>query len=155
MKRLVLGAGLLVAACSQGNGSENGQNAVMTPAPSVSPATPAPSLTPSVAAENGRLPPADGAQPRFIGRWAATKQLCKNGAWRFYATHLDTAGEVSCSYHRADKVPGGYDLHATCTAEAPPVPDLIKLRFAESAQAMLVDSRTLKSVGLIYCGALN
>jgi hypothetical protein len=125
----------------------------MTPVRSASPATPAPS--PSVAAERGRLSPADDAQPRYIGRWAATKQLCESGAWRFYATHLETAGEVSCSYHRADEVPGGYDLHATCSAEAPPVPDLIKLRFAESAQAMLVDSKTLKSVGLIYCGALD
>ena len=40
-------------------------------------------------------------------------------------------------------------------AEAPPAPDLIKLRFAESAQAMLVDSNTLKSTGLIYCGPLK
>ena len=154
MKRLALGAGLLVAACSQGNGSGNGQNVLMTPVISASTATPAPSPAPSVATESGRLPPADGAQPRYIGRWAATKQLCGSGAWRFYATHLKAAGEVSCSYHRVDQVLGGYDLHATCTAEAPAAPDLIKLRFAESAQAMLVDSRTLKSIGLIYCGPL-
>jgi hypothetical protein len=98
------------------------------------------------------LPPADGAAPRYVGRWAATRQLCEGGAWRFHAKYLETAGEISCSYPRVDTVPGGYDLHAACTAEGPPRTDVIKLRFAESAQAMLVDSKLLPSIGLIYCG---
>lgn len=168
MKRLTFAAGALLAACSQQPANETGSAGVLPPANDaaqpIAPASPAAvasaSLTPTAApspdgGKAGSLPPADGATPRYVGRWATTEQLCTSGAWRFYATHLETAGEVSCSYDRVDKVPGGYDLHATCTAEAPPAPDLIKLRFAESAQAMLVEAKTLKSAGLIYCGPLE
>jgi hypothetical protein len=167
MKRLAIAAGLTLGACSQQPAKETVSNDAMTPvtidAAPIAETSPTPVVTASPAAsapapdsgEPGKLPPADGAKPRYVGRWAATEQLCAAGAWRFYATHLETAGEVSCTYNRVDKVPGGYDLHATCTAEAPPAPDLIKLRFAESAQAMLVESKTLKSTGLIYCGPLK
>lgn len=168
MKRWVIAAGLALGACSQQPANETASPDAMTPVandvvpmPSASPApvasaSPTPASTPSPdSGTPGKLPPADGASPRYVGRWAATERLCTSGAWRFYATHLETAGEVSCSYNRIDKVPGGYDLHATCTAEAPPAPDLIKLRFAESAQAMLVESKTLTSTGLIYCGPLK
>ena len=164
MKRLAFAASLALAACSQPPANEAAPTDAMTspasnasplPSPSSAPTTAATPTTSADSGEPGKLPPANGVTPRYVGRWAATAQLCASGAWRFYATHLETAGEVSCSYNRVDKVPGGYDLHATCTAEAPPAPDLIKLRFAESAQAMLVDSNTLKSTGLIYCGPLK
>jgi hypothetical protein len=162
MKRLAAAAGLALAACSQQQPTNQTAADTMTRAAndaappavaqSVSPAaTSSPSPSP---AAPGTLPPADSATPRYVGRWAATKKLCASGAWRFYATHLETAGEVSCTYRRVDAVPGGYDLHATCTAQAPPQPDVITLRFAESAQAMLVDSKVLPSIGLIYCGPL-
>src|SRR3546814_19250606 len=49
-------------------------------AATLSPATPA-----------GSLPPADAAY-RYVGRWAATQQLCATGAWRFHDRRLDTAG---------------------------------------------------------------
>jgi len=157
MRRLAIAAGLMLGACSQQPGNEIAATNVMTPVANdvvpINSASPIPASPDS--GEPGKLPPANGATPRYVGRWAATEQLCASGAWRFYATHLETAGEVSCSYDRVDKVPGGYDLHAMCTAEAPPMPDLIKLRFAESAQAMLVESKTLKSTGLIYCGPLK
>lgn len=151
---------LLAAACSgapQGNVSS-----AETPSPdasaNVSDASPAPSTGVAPAEETtvtpGKLPPPD-AEYRYVGRWAATEQLCTSGAWRFAPKRLDTAGEVSCAFDSVDKVPGGYDIHANCTAEAPPQPDTIKLRFAESAQAMLVESRVLSSAGLIYCGPLE
>lgn len=170
MKQLAFAAGLALAACSQQPANETAPSDAMTRAgndvapPPMASASPAPAATASSAppsipspdsGEPGKLPPASGAAPRYVGRWATTEQLCASGAWRFYATHLETAGEVSCSYNRVDRAPGGYDLHATCTAEAPAAPDLIKLRFAESAQAMLVESKTLKSIGLIYCGPLK
>jgi hypothetical protein len=162
MKRLAFAAGLALAACSQQPANETASADTMTPvandaSPSPTAAaspTPVSSSSPD-SGEPGKLPPPGGATPRYVGRWAASEQLCAAGAWRFYATHLETAGEVSCTYNRVDTVPGGYDLHATCTAEAPPAPDLIKLRFAESAQAMLVDSKTFKSTGLVYCGPLQ
>ena len=154
MKRLTFAACLMLAACSPQSGNETASPNATTPV--VNDALPTPATRSSRAnSQLGQLPPAGGATPRYVGRWAATEQQCASAAWRFHATHLETAGEVSCSYPRVDTVPGGYDLHAACTAEAPPAPDLIKLRFAESAQAMLVESKTLKSTGLIYCGLLK
>lgn len=46
-------------------------------------------------------------------------------------------------------VPGGYDALLQCGKEAGP----ITFRFAESAKAMLVESRLLGSKGLIFCGS--
>lgn len=151
MKRLAIIAGVVASGCSQGGLTQNKQSTALKPVPTMV----RPVARASTGAEDGRLPSVDAAQPRYVGRWAPGKRLCKTDAWRFYATHLTTAGDVSCSYDRADKVPGGFDLHATCTVEARPASDVIKLRFAESAQAMLIDSKILKATGLIYCGPLN
>jgi hypothetical protein len=104
------------------------------------------------ATEAGTLPPA-GAEYRYAGRWAATEQLCDTGAWRFQPKRLDTAGEVSCTFDKVEKVAGGYDIAASCLAEGTRSADTIALRFAESAQAMLVQSTMWDGVGLIYCGA--
>jgi hypothetical protein len=49
------------------------------------------------------------------------------------------------------KMPGGYDLAAQCPTKKPIPTDLIKLRFAESAGAMLVESNAIAPTGLIYC----
>ncbi len=106
----------------------------------------------SAAVVPGILPPAD-AEYRYAGRWAATQQLCDTGAWRFQPKRLDTAGEVSCTFDTVTKVPGGYDIAASCLAEGNRSKDTIELRFAESAQAMLVQSRMWDGVGLTYCGA--
>ena len=100
----------------------------------------------------GTLPPVD-AEYRYAGRWAATQQLCDTGAWRFQPKRLDTAGEVSCTFDSVEKVPGGYDIAASCLAEGSRSKDTIALRFAESAQAMLVQSTMWDGVGLTYCGA--
>ena len=151
---------LLAAGCSgapQGNVSSAEMSRPDTSA-NISDASSAPSTSAAPAKEAaaiaGKLPPPD-TKYRYVGRWAATEQLCASGAWRFAPKRLDTAGEVSCSFDSVAQAPGGYDIQATCTAEAPPQPDTIKLRFAESAQAMLVDSHVLPPAGLIYCGPLK
>jgi hypothetical protein len=151
---------LLAAGCSgspQGNisGAETPRPAAPDTVSDTSPASPASTApAPEGAAIPGKLPSPD-TEYRYVGRWAATEQLCASSVWRFEPQRLVTAGEVSCTFDSVDKAPGGYDIHATCTAEAPPQPDLIKLRFAESAQAMLVESQVLSPTGLIYCGPLK
>jgi hypothetical protein len=93
--------------------------------------------------------------PRYVGRWAAREELCAEGAWRFEAMDLSTAGEVSCDFRRVEEVPGGYDVDATCHAEGSQTDEVIKLRFAESAAkdngAMLVASKTFQPIELIRC----
>ena len=102
-------------------------------------------------AEKGALPPA--SRPlRFVGSWATSEANCRDKAWLFTATGLDTPAGSQCRFTNIEKVPGGYDIAARCTAEAPPVDDRITLRFAESARAMLFQSRSIADAGLIYCG---
>jgi hypothetical protein len=106
----------------------------------------------SVAESNAsaKLPPADAAL-RFVGTWAASKGDCASKPWRFTADAL-SGGGPHCSFYKVTKAPGGYDIAATCPAKEPVHTDLIRLRFAESAGAMLVESNAISPTGLIYCG---
>ena len=101
--------------------------------------------------EAGDLPEATGGL-RFIGKWAADARSCESAAWQFTQTTLRTPAGSNCSFNRVTEVPGGYDIQATCTAEAPPTSDTLKIRFAESAKAMLFESETIADTGLVFCG---
>jgi hypothetical protein len=101
--------------------------------------------------EAGDLPPQSEGL-RFIGKWAADQRSCESGPWQFTQTTLRTPAGSVCSFDRVTQVPGGYDIQATCTAEAPPVSDTLKVRFAESAKAMLFESKTIADSGLVFCG---
>lgn len=90
------------------------------------------------------------ASYRFIGRWAGDVRKCGT-PWRFTATSLKTPDGAVCSFSKAAEVPGGYDVAGSCTAKGPPKDDLLKLRFAESARALLIESRTLGEAGLVRC----
>jgi hypothetical protein len=103
------------------------------------------------AVEAGELPP-PGPQPRFVGKWAADQKSCDSAAWAFTTTALRTPAGSSCQFGQISEVPGGYDIQATCTAEAPPKADTLKIRFAESAKAMLFSSKTIADTGLVFCG---
>jgi hypothetical protein len=99
----------------------------------------------------GTLPAAD-AGLRFVGRWAPSEGDCTSRAWRFTADALIVDGGPHCSFYKVDEAPGGYDIAAQCPTKEPVHTDLIKLRFAESARAMLVESNAISPMGLIYCG---
>jgi hypothetical protein len=104
-------------------------------------------------AENGvpTLPPSSAA-PRFVGTWATNKANCTSKPWRFTEKALTVEGGPQCSFYHVTTMPGGYDVAAECPTKQPVHTDLIKLRFAESAQAMLVESNAINPTGLIYCG---
>ena len=99
----------------------------------------------------GVLPPANAAL-RFVGRWATKQENCASKPWHFTTRELTVSGGPHCSFYNVAKVPGGYDVAAQCPTKEPIHTDLIKLRFAESAQAMLVESNAINPTGLIYCG---
>ena len=99
----------------------------------------------------GVLPPAN-ASMRYVGTWAKNKGECASKPWHFTARELTVSGGPHCSFYNVAKVPGGYDVAAQCPTKQPIHTDLIKLRFAESAQAMLVESNAIDPTGLIYCG---
>jgi hypothetical protein len=98
----------------------------------------------------GTLPPADAAL-RFVGVWATSAANCASSPWTFTEKAVSAADGPNCSFYEVRKVPGGYDLAAQCPDKQPVHTDLIKLRFAESARAMLVESNAIKPTGLIYC----
>lgn len=97
------------------------------------------------------LPPANAAF-RFVGTWATNAANCASKPWRFTKDELTATGGPKCSFYKVSIVPGGYDIAAQCPAKEPVHTDLIKLRFAESAQAMLVESNAISPMGLVYCG---
>jgi hypothetical protein len=105
------------------------------------------------AAGNGSagLPPAN-AGLRFVGRWAKSRGECKTKPWVFTDKELSAVGGPHCTIYNVAKAPGGYNLAATCPAKEPVHTDLISIRFAESAQAMLVESNAISPMGLVYCG---
>jgi len=131
---------LALAACTPGEAQPPATSAPTAPLPGVPLAPP-----------GTTLPPAD-REFRYVGRWAATPELCETGAWVFEAQRLTTAGEVACDFGAVTPVPGGYTIAATCTAEAPPTEHTLHISFAESARAMLIEGGPFEDAGLIYCG---
>jgi hypothetical protein len=97
------------------------------------------------------FPTATAATYRFVGQWAAKANACSNQAWRFTAKSLNTPAGSQCTFDKVAEVPGGYDIAARCTAEGPPTDDVLKLRFAESAKALLFESKTIADAGLVRC----
>ena len=98
------------------------------------------------------FPKESAANYRFVGKWAAKANNCSAQAWRFTAKSLDTPAGSQCTFRKVSEVPGGYDIAARCTAEGPPTDDTLKLRFAESAKALLFESKTIADAGLVRCG---
>jgi len=162
MRRLALIATLLLAGCGSSTGSNEANavgssgesgNAASAAAPAVNESDKKVSAAANEEGANslGALPPADAAL-RFVGTWASSKAECASKPWRFTADRLTVAGGPSCSFYKVTKAPGGYDIAAQCPTKEPIHTDLINVRFAESARAMLVESNAIKPTGLLYCG---
>ena len=96
-------------------------------------------------------PPPVSASHRFTGRWASDERDCAHRAWIFTASSLKTPAGSVCSFSKVSEAPGGYDIAASCTAEGPPRDDTLKLRFAQSARALLFESEVIADAGLVRC----
>jgi hypothetical protein len=100
-------------------------------------------------------PPPSETAPRYVGLWAAAAEGCSDPAWRFEEDRVTTRGEVSCEFRSVTPTDRGYDIQASCTAEAPPAPYEIQLSFAESARAMMIAGGPWQSgTALVFCSAL-
>jgi hypothetical protein len=155
MRRVIVAAALILGGCGQK--AQPPESNVVGTAPKVAVETAGTNSGSNVAANEaapkpaGVLPPANAAM-RYVGTWAATKADCKSKPWRFTAKSLDAKSGPQCSFYNVAKAPGGYDIAAECPTKKPVHTDLIKLRFAESAGAMLVESNAVQPTGLVYCG---
>jgi len=89
--------------------------------------------------------------PFFVGRWAAEESLCRNAAWEITRTSLSTPGHAVCDFEEIENSPSGYEITATCTAEGPPAAYTLKMSYAQSARALLIDGGPFQPVGLVSC----
>jgi hypothetical protein len=96
--------------------------------------------------------PRQGAGPRFIGQWASNEGSCKSDPWLFTGTSVHMSGGLSCSFNRVVEIPDGYDIQATCGADAGPTSDELEIRFDEAARRMRVQSETIPDEDLVFCG---
>jgi hypothetical protein len=154
MRRAAVSLALLLAACGQRSAPPEANQAAANSSVAEPADNGAAALNASGnegAGDLGSLPPANAAL-RFVGQWATSKSNCASKPWRFTATELTVADGPNCHFYKVSKSPGGYDLAAQCPTKKPVPTDLIKLRFAESARAMLVESNAIPPTGLIYCG---
>jgi hypothetical protein len=154
---ILLAASAVLTAC--GDRDATPPSAANLAAPNPKTVEPSPNATGQpVAADTvtpaGELPPA-ASPTRYVGRWSAASLSCADPAWRFEADRLSTKGEVSCVFEQVMPVDGGYDIAARCTAEGAEKVYSLRLRFAESAKAMLVSGGPFsEEIGLVYCGSL-
>lgn len=154
MRAIVIVGGLLLAACGQ-KSQPSGSNLVAGTPPKVAAETAGANSGGNAAVadtnKTGVLPPTNAAM-RYVGTWATSKAECKSKPWHFTTRSLKATGGSQCSFYNVAKAPGGYDVAAQCSTKKPIHTDLIKLRFAESAGAMLVESNAISPTGLVYCG---
>ena len=151
MRRVGAAAALLLAACAQRSQPPQSNVVAGTPPKVAAETAGANSGANAATNETGVLPPANAAM-RYVGTWATSKADCASKPWHFTTKSLKTTGGPQCSFYNVAKAPGGYDVGAECPTKQPIHTDLIKLRFAESAGAMLVESNEISPTGLIYCG---
>jgi predicted small lipoprotein YifL len=157
MRGVAIATVLLLAGCGQKGELPKQSNAAIEPAVQNNVQTAQNTAEQNAAAsdESGdaraALPSADAAL-RFVGKWATDQASCAAKPWVFTADTLKAADGPHCSFYKVTASPGGYDIAAECPTKEPVHTDLIKLRFAESAQAMLVESNAISPMGLVYCG---
>jgi len=161
MRRLLLGGVLFLSACGakspsndanlKGNQAEPATAATASAANESEANSGEASSPPESGNALGTLPPEETAL-RFVGTWATSQANCALKAWRFTDDEITATDGPHCSIYKVSKVPGGYDLAAQCPSKKPVPTDLIKVRFAESARAMLVESNAISPMGLVYCG---
>lgn len=136
-------AALGLAACSGGSPDET----------AAQDASPEPAETASPEHDTGAALPPEGEMFRFVGRWAESVEMCREEPWTITSDRLTAPEDVACDLTRIEKSPGGYAIDARCTIDGETQDDHIVLRFAESAQALLVEgAETLPETGLIHCG---
>lgn len=89
--------------------------------------------------------------PYFVGRWAAREEMCADAAWELTQTRLSTPGHTVCTFDHVKQANGIFHIAATCTAEGPPAAYDLKISYAQSVKALLVEGGPMQPVGLVAC----
>lgn len=81
--------------------------------------------------------------------------MCADPAWEFRADGIATQGEVSCTFNHVLAVTNGYDVNASCVAQAPPEEHTIVLRLEGQGDRMRVEQGPWSApITLVRCGDL-
>ena len=155
LRALGLSALLALAACSSPTAEQDANTPDETALSEVDGPSASPRATASTPAPqpSAALPPA-GAPRRYVGRWAARADLCEGGAWVFGRDSFGMEDGPMCEFTEVREIPGGYRIAGRCGGPRGERSETtFTLRFAESAQAMLVEGlANLPDAGLVYCG---
>jgi len=146
-RNMVAAAGLLLlAACGR---SQSGNEAAQPAGEPVNRTLPAPA-----APAPARAPAPAAATPFYVGRWAPRAELCGAGAWLIDEKGLHTAGEISCRFDGAPQGAGPVEVEATCLADGMSRKWRLRMAYAQSARALLVENGPFADTGLVRCGPL-
>ena len=144
MTRALLAILLLLADCGEGGGPDGGAPERSGPSRAEAGAGASnPDLSVSA-------PPGGRAPAGFVGRWAASPELCASGAWVFSPDRLVTAGEVACDFQEVTADADGWTVRASCTAQAPAEPATLRLSRAEGG-GLAVSGGPFQPVTLRLC----
>lgn len=121
MRPLYLLAVTLLAACQP---SSEGDETARSVTDEVGSTTEAPRIAPtpnSIEAQangmRGEAAPYVSPEDRWLGRFAATTQLCRGGAWDIGDTRIVTDSGTACDIDRVGRAPQQVTLRLSCTAE--------------------------------------
>lgn len=148
MRPIYLLAVALVAAC---NPASEGDEAGRSAADEVSSTFEAPRIAPTPNSIEAQANGAPYVSPEdaWLGRFAATTQLCRGGAWDIGETRIVTDNGTVCDIDRVGRAPQQVTLRMSCSAEgtkndeewvlAPEGTDRIKVRRNTGREQVDVD----------------
>lgn len=122
MRYTALAALAFLSAC----GSESGNNVAPRSTDEIPQAAEASRIAPTpnsieAEADTGKgAVTAASAEEMWLGRFAATTELCRGGVWNIGETRIVTDGETSCDIDRVARAAGQVTLRLSCLAEGMP-----------------------------------
>jgi len=101
-------------------------------------------VTPSPSAE---------VPPFYVGRWATRENLCGTDVWVIDERGLQAPQGASCRFDGAPQGAGPVEIDASCTAGGASRTWRLRLSYAQSARALLIENGPFADTGLIRCGS--
>jgi hypothetical protein len=138
LTRISLVALLALAACGDTGQPESTQQNAEAP-------TPAPAAAP--APKQADLPP----PPRYVGRWAESRDVCLTEWWRFWNDEVRTAKpDMLCTILPPDATSGDTDLRVICQSGGKVAREKWELTYPETGRMTLARDGGA-SISLLKC----
>lgn len=86
----------------------------------------------------------------YLGRWAASEAQCADQAWTFTPTGLE-APQGACAFDTVSPTEAGVEIATDCRWAGETTRTRMRLAYAQSAQALLIEDGPAGDMGLIAC----